>query len=355
MRRMIVLFMLLISALPASAQSTTLAHRLPVPLAGPQSTLSPDGVTLAVFENPVVVQNAVTLLNAPIYLVDVVQGELVGMLGGVQSDLASDVAFSPDGASLASIHTNGQLIIWDIASRTALADYDWLPIGGSRVDFMPDGKTLILLYNTGAFGQQMFFDLETGSITNILSIMPDTYLEFLDTSSDMAVRGSRSFAAQAILPTGEIVAATQNGEVLIWNTALRTPITIQPPAEEGPMRFNVRRLQVMNDGAIFFYDSDAELSVLLTADRQRVEYSFGAYASALSEDGRLAYYDREAEQFFVADLTQDSPEPQPIQLDLGDLDANPQISLSFAANGYLVISGFLNLDSENAILVVDLG
>lgn len=355
MRRMVAVFALLLTVLPVSAQSAAIVHRMFVLLAAPQSTLSPDGTLVAVYENPAVVSNAVTPQTLPIYLYDVAQGVMVGTLDGTQRDLTSDVAFSPDGTQLASIHTNGQLVIWDVASRTALTDYAWLPIGGSRVDFMPDGKTLILLYNTGAFGQQMFFDLETGSITNILSIMPDTYLEFVDTSSDMAARGSRSFAAQAILPTGEILAATQNGEVFLWNTALRSRITIQPQSEEGPLRFNVRRLQVMSDGAIFFYDSDAKVSVLLTADRQRLEVPFGAFASVLSEDGLLAYYDREAQQLLVADLTQDSPEPRPVPLDIGDLEFNPQVTLAFAADGHLLISGFFAMDGLNTILVVDLG
>jgi len=355
MRRMVAVFALLLIALPVSAQSAAITHRLLVPLSGPQSTLSPDGTLLAVYENPAVVSNAVSPQTLPIYLYDVAQGVMLGTLDGTQRDLASDVAFSPDGTRLASIHTNGQLVIWDVASRTALADYGWLSIGGSRIDFMPDGKTLILMVNTGAFGQQIVFDLETGSITNILSTLPDTYQEFSDTSSDMAVRGARSFAAQAVLPTGEILAATQNGEVFLWNTALRSRITIQPESEEGPLRFSVRRLQVMNDGAIFFYESDAKVSVLLTADRQRLEVPFGAYASALSEDGLLAYYDREAQQLLVADLTQESPQPQPVMLDVGDLQFNPQVTLAFSADGHLVICGFLVMDALNTILVVDLG
>ena len=75
-----------------------------------------------------------------IYLWDVVSGEVVGILSG-HSDIVWDVAFSPDGKTLASVSSDNTTKIWDWDSGELLKSLDF-PAQVVSVSFSPDGQVL---------------------------------------------------------------------------------------------------------------------------------------------------------------------------------------------------------------------
>ncbi|NOL39596.1 hypothetical protein HPO96_04990 [Kribbella sandramycini] len=99
---------------------------------------SPDGRTLAAgtgsdTDLPTAANFAVTLWDTTANTPSIA---LTGHTNRVQ-----DIAFSPDGRTLASAGFDGKVILWDLASRTPVATLTH-PDGLHGVDFSPDGRTL---------------------------------------------------------------------------------------------------------------------------------------------------------------------------------------------------------------------
>ena len=332
--------------LPAAAQDIS------VPLMMPQIELSPDGTVLAVYESAVAVDFEITPDNLSIRLYDAESGEEIGTLEGTQTDLTNDAAFSPDGARLASSHANGQLIVWDLAAQAVIQQYDWLPMGNTRVDFMPDGSRLALIFGSGQFGSQAVFDLNTGAIVDILQERPTTFREFQDVSGDMQVTGRFGVVAQSLGTNGELYGATPNGEVFVWDISARTREILYPEVEDAPMRFNVRNLEILEDGSLLFYDEVKKVTVQIAADGTQTEYPFGGFSFAVASDGRLIYVQRSDWTLYMADLTQDTPEP--VLMEIGDVELHGMPQLKFLPDGRLLIGSLFTGEDISTIHWIEL-
>lgn len=75
-----------------------------------------------------------------------------------------DVAFSRDGARLASVGDDGKLKLWDIAGKKELFSCDGLKSSGNNVRFTPDGKSIVAI---GSSSDVAVIDAATGKARSI--------------------------------------------------------------------------------------------------------------------------------------------------------------------------------------------
>ena len=96
---------------------------------------SPDGKTLGT------ASGSIHGGSGEVFLWDVQTRERIGVLNH-ESDVHSELAFSPDGRTLAAGISDGKIVLWDVANRKKIATLrghtDWV----GPLLFSPDGKTL---------------------------------------------------------------------------------------------------------------------------------------------------------------------------------------------------------------------
>jgi WD40 repeat protein len=101
------------------------------------------------------------------------------------------IAFSPDGALLASCSSNGAVALWDVATAKKKTDLGKNPRGGTGLAFSPDGKTVAC----GNFIEEMtikFWDVGTGKETRTIeskATVSAFSLAFLPDGKTLAVGG----------------------------------------------------------------------------------------------------------------------------------------------------------------------
>lgn len=349
--------LVLLSAAPAAAQSPQPSVRmLPVTSPGFRMRLSPDGTTAAVFSDHDLLNDEVRLEYLPVSLIDVASGATIGRFSHAP-DFTADVAFTHDGTRFATFHTNGELDIWDVADpgTRPLRTIQTTFIGGGRVAFLPDDRTLITL--VGGFPARFaLWDTGTGSIAGLMGQTFPTWAGFKQDYQGFPGISDIAYAAYAVSPDGAtLVTATQSDEVATWAIPDGQPVTLRPRSSD-PAMFNIRQLEFSADGAsLIYYDtSDASTHIWAVASRhETASLPIGGSLFALSRDGsRVAWATRAegATQVLLAALT---PDATPVLVATIPLALAPVSTVAFTRDDEaVVVGGFFADPDANGIAVI---
>ena len=347
--------LLAVSIGAAEAQETHATVR-PIPVESKTSMmkLSPDDHTLAVFNNAVIYDEAPSTDLTAITLIDLESGDPIDSLSGY-SDWVTDVAFNADGSKLVSLHRNGDLLVWDMKTKTLIKTIPTYTIGGSWVQFLNDNKTV--LFRAGEFVIGML-DTESGAITHLFGRHIDSYQEFSETYTQFPGRGDISFVAAAVSPDGRrLVTSTQNDEVILWTIASGNEVTLRPPSEKFA-QLSIRAFVFSPDGEqlAYFDQSDQKMHVWDVAKHKELgTLDGGSLSFAASPDGtQLAWADRENNSIYLID-TASSTEA----IKLAELPSTtkvaPTTSLAFTSDAkQIVVGGLYAPEEDNALYVIDL-
>jgi WD40 repeat protein len=147
-----------------------------------------------------------------------------GNSGGVEG-----LAFSPDGSSLASMYKNGEIILWDVATRQNIRSF----MGGGEtgglgtmtgIAFSPDGKFLVSKVNG------MTITLWDVATSQSIDVVRD-----LGYGNGMALNPDGKMLAYGQCAELDSGSRCTQYEIILWDVA-----THQPAGQ--PLRFNVAAL-----------------------------------------------------------------------------------------------------------------
>lgn len=343
------------------AEDATPATTIPVLSSAFSARLSPDGKTIATYDNVVIRDlKEVDPTLLPIRFIDRETGRAFGFLSGY-TDYAADVVFTSDSTRLISIHMNGDLNIWDVATQKLIKHF-WMPLLGYYMPiqlFADDKRALVL--NGGSMQSLMVVDLETGAITQFIGRRFASYFEAQSQFNEFPARGDIQYAAMAISPDGARVAAsTINDEVSLWTIADNQSEVVRAKSDK-PALFNVRQIFFTPDGdsLVYFDGADDKVHVWDIAGKsEKMAVAVGADNFALSPDGTtVAWATRVQESpdtLSVARL--DAPDKVAVWTLPDGLRVAPRMTmLNFTPDGkQVVVGGFLaNEDVGNQIYVLD--
>jgi WD40 repeat protein len=354
----IVVGLLIGSAGTAAAQEPSVRF---IPVVGELllSKLSPDGHTLAVFENAQV-HNGYEVVDRylPIQLVNLDTGEVTRLEGF--TDYAFDVAFSADGTRLVSVHGNGEIIVWDLATGTPLNRFWGFP-GTRPISLLPDGNTLIGRTSSSVtqLGQ---WDLTTGYITAILQLH---YASFAEVQAQWANGMPDAAINFSVGPDGQSLAVlTSYGRIWRWDLQTGEPTLLLDSEAEHPMLY-ILNLTFTADSATLIY-LDRQSGVIhfmdaMTGAETNTLQVVARYEPAISPDGRvLVWVDKDTGMLKRWDAAQpdtvtDLMAP-PVSGDLPPAPTSTLPVLFMTPDGSrLVFAGYAALGiGDNMIAVIDL-
>lgn len=327
------------------------------------SKLSPDGRTIAVYENANIHDNYQVIdAYLPVRLIDLESGSARTLTG--PTDYACDAAFSADGATLASYHWNGYIFVWNVAEETEITRIPAL-VGQARIALFPNGKTLAVLMG-GVQSQILVWDIESGAITAVLTERSETYAEYLD--EKLSKRLNDIYIGIAVSPDGRTIAvATTYNEIKLWDVATGQFTRLRPTDADKPL-LDVPGVSFTAGGeSVVFFDRRAQIlyfwDIATARETAAIELPSRSIP-ALSPDGsRIAWVDRETAMIHVASITGGVlGTAQDIALPLTENREVPPAgmfsSLAFTPDGsQLIFSGYWAKDGigANALLVIDLG
>jgi WD40 repeat protein len=356
----VVLATLLMAMLPgaiAAGQSPSPEIRM-IPIESLQfgMRLSPDGTTAAVFELGPLHDYATddpALLS--LRLIDLASGQEVGSAQG-STDYVADAAFNPDGTKLASWHTNGDLVVWDLTGgQLQQADqFRMGTLGNVRVTFMPDGKTLMAMISSTPTWFRLV-DTETGATTVFMGPPIASFGEFMERNPGPPY--DLQYAAMAVSPDGSTLAsATFNGEVALWDIPGGEPRTLRPPSEQ-PGRLDVRQLTFSSDESLLYFDdSDDSLHAWDLASETEtgsLEVAGVPFAGSPTSTG-LAWAESTADDRTSIGMVDLGGSIAPYSLAVLDGRPVPGItSLSYTPDGStIVVGGLYTASEQNAIALI---
>jgi WD40 repeat protein len=342
------LILLLLLAVPAAAQES---FDVPMYPFGYNMDISPNGRVAAVYENNVLLNDLPDLTTLPIRLIDLETGSEVGALAG-HSDFAVDFAFTPDGTTAASLHANGDVHLWFLAAQGNLRQFKLLLLGGGRIQFLDDNRTLVILVG-GVNSRLYFLDIETGAITHIVGHHFLRYEDFRENYTTPPDSFDLMYVGFAVSPDGSTVAvATANDQVILFDVETGRETTIREPAEELG-RLRIRRMEFIENGTQLIYVVQDEPSTVHVWDIAAGEEVLTAEMGAIAwdyQDGLLAWADSADNTLRVADLqTGDVLLEQPLESRV-----SPLSTVAFTSDAVIVGGLRSDRDEGNVLLKIEL-
>ncbi len=343
------------------AQEPTPARTISITSKGFGAKLSPDGRTLVTFENAIILglkEVDPTLL--PMRVIDIISGEERGQLSGF-TDFASDVTFTSDGSKLVSIHSNGDVHVWNMVSLKEMKSFQTPLLGYLQVKMYPDNKQ-ILTISPGNPQRLVLIDFETGAITQSFGMHFDSFTDFQNNFTQFPAIGDLMFAGFNISPDGAVIASsTANDEVGLWVVG-GTQYQLVREKSEKPGLFSIRQLAFTPDrSSLVYYDaSDKKTHIWdLATQKEKAALDVGADNFVLSPDGMMIAWATRvkdgASTVSVAPI--DAPDKATVVLTLPEgLQVAPRITwLSFTQDGKQVVVGgfFASAPEDNQIYVID--
>jgi WD40 repeat protein len=146
--------------------------------------------------------------------------------------------FSPDGASIALVLANGSLLrIWDVETGAMLAEHrNPDPAGGAySIEFAPAGDRLLWLSPTVGHPLDLGSDVFGPAIS-----FPDSLLD------------------AALSPSGELLVATADGGLSLWDTATGSSLRSEEGTAAGSISYSM-------SGELVAAATDAHVTILASA------------------------------------------------------------------------------------------
>lgn len=351
----LILFLLPVSAL--YAQDAPAFETIPLESLGANTALSPDAQMLAVYNNPLI-YNDVDAGTPPeliaIRLFNLQTGEEIGSLTG-HTDWVSNADFSADGSKLVTFHRNGDIVLWDTASQSAIKTISTYAYGGGWVKFMPDGRTVIARLGQYVFGA---LDTDTGAITQMYGRHLPSYGVFAEEYGNFPGMLDLNFTSVAVSPDGTLIAvSTGNDEIVLFEAASGEMRTLRE-ASEQPGRFAIRELFFSSDGSVLTYFDQMDGQVHrwnVAAGEETGAYQLAATAFTVSpDDTRIAWADRETNTVhWVESGVPDAPEYQLVLPE--NVRFTPMTQMTFTGDmTRLVVSGLQASEGDNGIFLIEL-
>jgi WD40 repeat protein len=247
-----------------------------------QVGVSPDGATLA------------WIARGTVQLMDSQTGNLLQTLS--HEDFVSNVDFSPDGSQLVTLY--GGVIVWDVASGQPVRTLVPYPEAiANQVEFSPGGASVMIVSSDG---QVSLWDVGSGQQTLSLSAVsaefaPDGQSLVADSGAgevlvvDAASGESRlsvSGTSAALSPDGSLIAVQQDGgAVQLVEAASGAEQSALPHAGVvDRMSFlpNGRLLTVLTDGTLTLWDTTSGQALLTLG-----AFTGAATSLAFGPDSRL--------------------------------------------------------------------
>ncbi len=343
------------------AQEPPPARIIPFKSIGFGAELSPDGKTLVTFENIILHDlKEVDPTLLPMRVIDISTGEERGQLSGF-SDYAADAVFTSDGSRLISVHMNGDVYVWDVASMAVLKTFQAPLLGNVQIKVFPDDKRILAL-QVGIPARFLVIDTESGAITQTLGVHFDSYMDFQNNYTQFPAIGDIQFAGFAVSADGTLLAtSTFNDEVGLRTIANNHSEVIRKKSEKFGL-FSIRQLVFTPDGkSLIYYDqSDKQTHIWDVATQsEKAALAMGSDSVVLSPDGSMmAWATREKDQPDTVSIAPlDAPDQARVVLTLPeDLQIVPRITwLNFTPDGQQVVIGglFTRDETTNQIYVVD--
>jgi len=159
---------------------------------------------------------------------DVASGQLVSTLIPYPEAIANQVTFSPDGASVIVVSTDGQVGLWDVASGQQT-----LSLSAISAEFAPDGQSLVA--NSGA-GEVLVVDVVSGQSRftisgtsaalspdgNLIAVQRDggtvQLVEAASGAEKVALPQAGVIDRMSFLPNGRLLTILTDGTLTVWDT-----------------------------------------------------------------------------------------------------------------------------------------
>jgi WD40 repeat protein len=287
---------------------------------------------------------------------DVESGRAIATLTGF-TDYASDLAFTPDSARLASYHANGWIYLWDVVSGRQIKAIPAVPLP-HRIKYLPDGRTLLTL-QSGTLAVWLW-NTASGSITHIYGPRPASQKDL----KEHYLGSLPNWLAFAdVSPDGKtIVTMTLMGEISLWDvkSGAETPVGERKPPEAKQM-LQKASPSFSPDGKLLLYADAADhaIHVVDLATRQETaSVPVGAVGTRkffdLAPDGDTLAWVENTDGNVTVHLWSLSR-----QVSVGDVPVSTgtnkgQPVLAFTPDGRrVVIGGFAAMDNHNAVYVAD--